>query len=98
MSVVEPLSFGHAVKFTLPGCLEVGDPVIVFPLKQFVVKFGALFVSEVHGTPRTRLWVTALKALAGPHAGVWPGVGTGPFAGLYTPTTRSGQTDLRNKI
>ena len=45
MAVVEAFALGHAVELTLAWGLQVRDPVVVLPLKQFLVELLALFLS-----------------------------------------------------
>ena len=47
MPVVEPFSPWHAVELALPGGFEVGNPLVVLPLEELVVKLGALLLPEV---------------------------------------------------
>lgn len=46
MSVVEPLPLGHAVQFALSRSLQVGNPIVVFPLEQLVVELCTLFLPK----------------------------------------------------
>ena len=47
MPVVEPFSPWHAIELALPRGFEVGDPLVVLPLEELVVKLGALLLPEV---------------------------------------------------
>ena len=61
MPVVKPLTLRHTVQLALAGGLEVGDPVVVFPLEQLGVELSALLLPEVPGAPWTGGQVAAGK-------------------------------------
>ena len=44
MAIIEPLPFGHAVKFALARSFQIWDPVVVLALKKFLVVLGTLFL------------------------------------------------------
>ena len=43
MAIIEPLPFGHAVKFALARSFQIWDPVVVLSLKKLLVVLGTLF-------------------------------------------------------
>ena len=44
VAIVEPLPFGHAVKFALARSFQIWDPVVVLSLKKLLVVLGTLFL------------------------------------------------------
>ena len=44
MAIIEPLPFGHAVKFALARSFQIWDPVVVLALKKLLVVLGTLFL------------------------------------------------------
>ena len=44
MAIIEPLPFGHAVKFALARSFQIWDPVVVLSLKKLLVVLGTLFL------------------------------------------------------
>ena len=44
MAIIEPLPFGHAVKFALARSFQIRDPVVVLALKKLLVVLGTLFL------------------------------------------------------
>ena len=44
MAIIEPLSFGHTVELALSWGFQVGNPIVVLPLKQLLIELGALFL------------------------------------------------------
>ena len=44
VAIIEPLPFGHAVKFALARSFQIWDPVVVLALKKFLVVLGTLFL------------------------------------------------------
>ena len=87
MSIVEPLSPGHAVQLTLPRSLHVRDPLVIFPFKEFVVELGALLFTEVGASAGTGLDVARGVPFGRTHA-VGPR-GTGSALDKDTPSAGS---------
>ena len=44
VAIIEPLPFGHAVKFALARSFQIWDPVVVLSLKKLLVVLGTLFL------------------------------------------------------
>ena len=44
VAIIEPLPFGHAVKFALARSFQIWDPVVVLALKKLLVVLGTLFL------------------------------------------------------
>ena len=44
MAIIEPLSFGHTVELALSWGFQVGNPIVVLPLKQLLIELGTLFL------------------------------------------------------
>ena len=44
VAIIEPLPFGHAVKFALARSFQIWDPVVVLSLKKLLVVLSTLFL------------------------------------------------------
>ena len=44
VAIIEPLPFGHAVKFALARSFQIWDPVVILSLKKLLVVLGTLFL------------------------------------------------------
>ena len=44
MAIIEPLSFGHTVELALSWGFQVGNPIVVLPLKQLLVELRTLLL------------------------------------------------------